>query len=158
MATPTEVVICTIKDASLGVTGGDEVCFLLPQFGPSELFDSLEKALAMAASKFDLVDAADRVKKAAQAFAKELELFEVPFSIFFDRTTGVQVVELKIYTNGQLRPVGVYYKVVTNGNDVALYASSSLAAAMQVAVDEVEATIRVKIGALKPRPRPKPRF
>ncbi|MCL1499363.1 hypothetical protein [Xanthomonas nasturtii] len=158
MATPTEVVICTIKDASLGVANDGEVCFILPQFGPSEVLDSLEDCLAMAASRFNLVDAANRVRKAAQAFAKERELFEVPFSIFFDRTTGVQVIEFKTYTNGQLRPVGVYYKVVTNGNDVALYASSSLAAAMQVAVDEVEATIRIKIGDLKPRPRPKPRF
>lgn len=158
MATRTEAVICTIKDASFGMKGGGEVCFILPQFGPSEAFESLEEVLDMVASRFNLVDAADRVKKAAQAFAKERELFEVPFSIFFDRTTGVQVIEFKTYTNGQLRPVGVYYKVVTNGNDVALYASSSLAAAMQVAVDEVEATIRIKIADLKPRPRPKPRF
>ncbi|MCC4632805.1 hypothetical protein [Xanthomonas dyei] len=158
MATRTEAVICTIRDASLGMAGGGEVCFILPQFGPSEAFESLEEALDMVASRFNLVDAADRVKKAAQAFAKERDLFEVPFSIFFDRTTGVQVIELKTYTNGQLRPVGIYYKVVTNGNDVALYASSSLAAAMQVAVDEAEATIRIKIADLKPRPRPKPRF
>ncbi|MBO9773927.1 hypothetical protein J7430_20170 [Xanthomonas axonopodis pv. begoniae] len=158
MATSMEAVIFTIKDASPDVADGAEIYFILPQFGPSEVFGSPEEVLVMASSKFDVVDAADRVLKAAHSFTKERELFEVPFLIFFDRATGVQVVELKTYLNGQSRPVGVYYRVVINGSDVALYASSSVADAMQVAVDEVEATIRVKIEGLKPRPVRRPRF
>ncbi|MEA9623816.1 hypothetical protein ABQF61_06140 [Xanthomonas campestris] len=158
MATPMEAVIFTIKDVSPDAADGAEIYFILPQFGPSEVFGSLEEALAEASFRFNVVDNADRVQKAAQSFAKEPELFEVPCLVFFDQASGVQVVELRTYSNGQLRPVGSYYRVFTNGGDVALYASSSVADAMQVAIDEVEATLRIKIEGLKPRPARRPRF